>query len=119
MSLKFTPEQFDKYQFTKVSIASRAQALFDAWLEAQPAVFGYQSMSSDPIIGWYPREGEPCGDTHRARLVCIEEIEKKAKLFPEMKANPDCPDNELWFTLGYRLIGKMKYIEGEWKWEEA
>jgi len=86
--MKFTPEQFkgitaSLYEQNTKDMADRAQALFDAWLEAQPVVTAQNvgNQGKDVFSPWLTREQmEAAGhfnrDTHRARLVAIEEIQK-------------------------------------------
>ena len=70
--LKFTGEMFEELG-TDVPkmIAFHAQQIYDNWLEEQPEV--YKSIH-DEILRWTLDKDTA---TQKARLVCIEEIEKK------------------------------------------
>jgi hypothetical protein len=81
--LKFTPEDF-KYLANGMlrglpakQVADNAQKKFDAWLEAQPVEY-FRDQSRRTYGDYQVSETlDPEFHTHRARLVCIEEIEKK------------------------------------------
>lgn len=81
--LKFTPEMFIESFATydaQERAANNSQEIFDAWLEAQPVVSGKPDKTDGKVYSWWIPE--TYGDkgvlnTHRAHLVCIEEIEKK------------------------------------------
>ncbi len=75
VSLKFTPEMFynsvpPNSVITAELMARVSQKLFDKWLSEQPIVFGN-------CAGARAWTYENDNDTHTARLVCVEEIQKK------------------------------------------
>ncbi len=91
MSLKFTPEMFEHDEadlkfFTagKLKAAELAQAAFDKWLSEQPVVYGAPDKDGR-LWSSYQRDenkhiailSDFINDTHQARLVCVEEIQKK------------------------------------------
>lgn len=87
--MKFTPEQFKEVVDWETAyscagdVATKAQALFDAWLEAQPVVYAYvvpeKGNAFFKMATTWSWTLDVAGPTHRARLVAIEQIEKKAE----------------------------------------
>jgi len=77
MNLRFTPKDFETIVFEECSIcdhaAEIANARLEQWLEDAEIVYG----GKDTVLGkdYWHRDGS-APNTHRARLVCIEEIEK-------------------------------------------
>ena len=70
--LVFKAEDFGGHHSYGAHNARIAQAKFDAWLAAQPEVYG----KVDPLGGsaWSSKEYRSFNDTHRARLVAIEPL---------------------------------------------
>lgn len=76
--MKFTAEDFifnnikgDGVQMVAEASADRANARLEAWLAEAPKVYA----EPNPYAGIESWQVEPSvGDTHTARLVCIEEI---------------------------------------------
>ena len=68
--LKFTEEMFISFAgaLTSKGMADRAQKAFDEWLENQNVVYGNPKTFFKSYVN--PE------DTHKARLVCFEEIKK-------------------------------------------
>ena len=86
MSLKFYAADFDVADLVwckPQEIANLANAVFDAWLKEQPVVY---SCPGHGLNHWH-KQIDTHQDTHTARLVCIEPIEKK----PEPKLIRECP----------------------------
>lgn len=76
--MKFTPEMFgwingETHEWSK-RCAVVANELFTGWLESQPKVYGQNIDKKD---FWSFSRSEESFDTHTARLVCVEPIEKK------------------------------------------
>jgi hypothetical protein len=73
--VKFTPDDFRGFNTKELpclshSIARVAQAAFDKWLAEQEVVF-----KCTECAGEWVQDANTCGgDTHRARIVAIEEI---------------------------------------------
>lgn len=71
--------QHELFFSKRVFAAERAQQLFDAWLEKQPTVYGRPNDDGPDELMWYqgkPEINSPLGDTHSAKLVCIQELKK-------------------------------------------
>ena len=68
--LKFTEEMFRLvvWNGTPFGAAEKAQRIFDEWLENQDVVYGKPTTFFKSYVN--PE------DTHKARLVCFEEIKK-------------------------------------------
>lgn len=95
--LIFTPEQFYTRNFIQLILnnipaieckdaAQQAQAIHDAWLEAQPVVYGnlnknLQGNWCEDIESTFIKNNS----THRARLVDITEIKKEPEICPTCK----------------------------------
>lgn len=94
--LKFTPSMFndppsDHHQYTsKVEAAETAQALFDAWLEAQPVVYGVQQKQ---YLGYWDESGPSSESTHRARLVYIEKLQKNRRSLSDIAKDIEANNN--------------------------
>lgn len=78
--LTFKPEDFnytaDDMRCTPINAASIAQAKFDEWLKDQPQCYGSPFKSDNDIpVQWDSRPPLPF-QTHKARIICIEEIEE-------------------------------------------
>jgi predicted outer membrane protein len=67
--MKFTSAIFDN-AILQSEMAEKAQAAFDKWLSEQQVVYGDKLQD---VFTTYKEER----DTHKARLVCIEELAPK------------------------------------------
>jgi hypothetical protein len=116
--MKFTPEQFTErepgnfldYRDAHM-VSEKAQALHDAWLDAQPVVYGYEDPTEHDITDWNTGESSD-SQTHRARLVCIEEIEKKP-----CKHEPDIKEPNVASHVPSILRCKLCHVALKTKWE--
>lgn len=74
VSMKFKPKDFESLQnFGFDDMAEIANAVLEAWLAEAPIVYGLCKTGSIQMF----TESAPSNATHKARLVCIEEIEKQ------------------------------------------
>ena len=86
--LKFTEEMFISFAgaLTSKGMADRAQKAFDEWLENQNVVYGNPKTFFKSYVN--PE------DTHKARLVCFEELKPCAheKVYINLVPNDKTPD---------------------------
>lgn len=83
MKLEFKPEDFshsedwDSAEDFAVDIAQQANARLAEMLKDATVVYGRQNRMKMSLWMWFSNAHDEVGmDTHRARLVCIEELEK-------------------------------------------
>jgi hypothetical protein len=90
--LKFDASDFNDWpgmNYTREGAAIAAQRIFDKWLEAQPEIYSMAPDINENAWMTYGNNMPSREDTHRARLVCIEEIKPKELTFMGMKITTD------------------------------
>lgn len=75
--MKFKPEDFEFNAFynERYQAADIANRLLQSWLDAAPVV--YKDCVDGGVNGWFGPSFCAEDATHRARLVCIEELKPK------------------------------------------
>lgn len=80
--LEFKPNHFIskrnwkdmEYEQILDGVASRAQEVFDKWLEENGVRVWGKAMPDGEVWDWQDDKCQVGGDTHQALLVCVEEI---------------------------------------------
>lgn len=72
----FTPEMFKPISgwMSQVIVSEYANKIFTEWLQSQVVVYGWLDSENESGI-WTTSESQ--GDTHTARLVCVEELKRE------------------------------------------